>query len=961
MRIKTTIALSTLFLTTIISYASISGIVYEELPINGEISNLNTYGVQDTNELGVEGVTVTAYSLGIPNTVLTTTTQADGSWSLATTKDTRVEFSNWASHLQESPMGTTLNSSVQFIANGDTNVQFALHNPENYLPQFQGSQRPLLFTPETKFGPAIGSNNLFATQRGTVAIPFEYNGTTPPTSIEVPFAEVGSTYGVAHRKADNSLFVSSFQKATSGFGPNSTGTQTTTGAIYYIDQSAQKATLFKDFNSTTGLDPHPKFGVDSCSGTGISISNDYLNCWLYDHSGLDVGKIGLGDLELSPDGNQLFSVNLKTQNVVSVTLSSPIQGSTPTAVATNEYTLDSHKKDCPTHVASDWRPFALGQHNGKMYLGVTCTAESSFAQAVTDGIVTDYTTAIQNDADEDMEAIIYEFNPDNPTLLTEISRFNLNYSRQGLINSANNRTAEWHPWTFDERWQKDISNDGESVMIYPTPLVSDIEFVLDGDDNRYDMVIGIKDRTADQYGWRAGNPHNSADTNLISTIAAGEELRLCNTGNGFELESSGLCVDGTAGGSGTLTPNGPDGGEYYSDTFIYHSELFFGSSFHIPGSDILGTTGHNYIDGFHSTGAIGGWNNTTGLKEWSARIYTSIGEKPISTLGKANGLGDIEYISSTPAPLEIGNRIWSDDNGNCIQDANESGIDGVDIELLKNNITQASTTSSDDGYYLFENVLPNNNYLLRISNISTQTALNGKDLTLCSNNGGEGTNLLLNNSDAVINGDNAEVSINSSDIITAGANNHSFDIGFKPNNLVVPTPTYTLGDRVWLDSNHNGLQESNESGVANILVNLYNTPDCSGALLASMSTDTNGFYQFTNLSAGNYCLAFSNIASDYNITTANQGANDALNSDANGDGEIRNIVISSNDVHEDIGISQNLAVGEATDINNSCNCPSYETSSAPALNEMGMLLLTLLSSFVVLLFRKELESSAYHY
>ncbi|MBU1668197.1 hypothetical protein KKC13_07230 [bacterium] len=908
MNIKTTIGLGTLFFTAIICHAGIGGIVHEDLAINGDILNSNTYGVQDSNELGVEGITVTAYSIGTANSVLSTTTQADGSWNLATTGNVRVEFSNWPKHLQESPLGTTLNSSVQFINNGDTNVNFGLHNPENFIPQFQGSDRPLVFTPETKFGPAIGSSTIFATAKGTVAIPFGSNGNSPVKSIQVPFGQVGSTYGVAHRKSDNALFVSSFQKASSGFGPNASGTETTTGAIYHINQNAQTATLFTDFNTATGTDPHPLANV-TCTGTGNDQTDSHLTCWLYDNSGSEVGKMGLGDLELSADGTKLFSVNLKTQNLISVELSTPIQGTIPTAGATAEYNLDSKKSDCRTNVASDWRPFALGTHNGKMYLGVTCTAESSFSQAVTAGTVTNYATAIQDDAHDDMEAIIYEFNPDNPSLLSEVTRFDLDYSRQGLIYKSATRTSEWHPWTFDERWQKDTGT-GDSLMLYPTPLVSDIEFVLDRDDNRYDMVIGIKDRTADQYGWRSGNPHNTADTNLVATIAAGEELRLCNLGTHYELESSGICTDGTAGGAGTQTPDGPNGGEYYSDDFLHHAEIFFGSSFHIAGSDSLGTAGQNYTDGFHNSGGIGAWDNDSGIKQWGARVYTTPLPNNQGTLSKANGLGDIEYISSTPAPLEIGNRIWADDNGNCIQDANESGIDDVDIELIKNNNSQETTTSADNGHYLFSNLTPNTNYVLRISNLSTQTPLNGKELTVCSNNGGEGANKLLNNSDATMSGSNAEVSVNSTDILTAGANNHSFDIGFKPINLTPPTPTpttYSLGDKVWLDSNKNGVQDNGELGVGQVKVTLYNTADCTGDLNATTTTSSDGLYQFSNLITGSYCVAFTELPQNHTITTANQGSDDALNSDADSNAKITNINLTANDPDKDMGIYPTVA------------------------------------------------------
>jgi hypothetical protein len=61
-----------------------------------------------------------------------------------------------------------------------------------------------------------------------------------------------------------------------------------------------------------------------------------------------------------------------------------------------------------------------------------------------------------------------------------------------------------------------------------------------------------------------------------------------------------------------------------------------------------------------------------------------------------------------------------------------------------------------------------------------------------------------------------------------------------------------LGNRVWLDQNKNGRQESYEPGVGGVCVNLY---DESGQLLQSMTTDTNGYYGF-NVSAAKHKVEF---------------------------------------------------------------------------------------------------------
>jgi len=87
-------------LTSSFLYADISGIVFQDLPVNGK--TVNSYGVKNANEIGVEGVTVTIFPGGA-----TTTTASDGTWSLAVANGTevRVEFSGWPSYLRESADG----------------------------------------------------------------------------------------------------------------------------------------------------------------------------------------------------------------------------------------------------------------------------------------------------------------------------------------------------------------------------------------------------------------------------------------------------------------------------------------------------------------------------------------------------------------------------------------------------------------------------------------------------------------------------------------------------------------------------------------------------------------------------------------------------------------------------------------------------------------------------------------
>ena len=79
-----------------------------------------------------------------------------------------------------------------------------------------------------------------------------------------------------------------------------------------------------------------------------------------------------------------------------------------------------------------------------------------------------------------------------------------------------------------------------------------------------------------------------------------------------------------------------------------------------------------------------------------------------------------------------------------------------------------------------------------------------------------------------------------------------------------------LGNQVWLDENKNGRQESYESGIGGICVNLY---DDAGQLAESTTTDTNGYYGF-NVDAAKYTVEF--ILPEWlDFTTQNVGDENA--------------------------------------------------------------------------------------
>ncbi|MCB0608077.1 MAG: T9SS type A sorting domain-containing protein, partial [Lewinella sp.] len=85
-----------------------------------------------------------------------------------------------------------------------------------------------------------------------------------------------------------------------------------------------------------------------------------------------------------------------------------------------------------------------------------------------------------------------------------------------------------------------------------------------------------------------------------------------------------------------------------------------------------------------------------------------------------------------------------------------------------------------------------------------------------------------------------------------------------------------IGDYVWNDADNDGIQDANESGVANVTVNLK---DATGAVIATTVTNNEGLYSFICLEPGTYSVQFV-LPDGFQFTAANQGADDGKDSDA---------------------------------------------------------------------------------
>ncbi|HOT98119.1 MAG TPA: SdrD B-like domain-containing protein [bacterium] len=222
--------------------------------------------------------------------------------------------------------------------------------------------------------------------------------------------------------------------------------------------------------------------------------------------------------------------------------------------------------------------------------------------------------------------------------------------------------------------------------------------------------------------------------------------------------------------------------------------------------------------------------------------------------------GLVPYIPPQKSNISIGDRVWKDLNRNGIQDEGEPGMPGITVNLLSGldeSLVLTSQTDAD-GLYLFKDMAPGS-YLLQV----VQPA--DYDYTLLQQGGDPAAD-----SDIIPeSGKSAPFSV------VSNAAYLGMDAGFVP--FIPPVVSHiTIGDRIWKDLNHNGLQEEGEPGLPGIIVNLLSSLDESLVLVDT--TDSDGFYLFKDMAPGSYRIQVVQPAG-YLFTLYKAGSDPAADSD----------------------------------------------------------------------------------
>jgi fimbrial isopeptide formation D2 family protein/uncharacterized repeat protein (TIGR01451 family) len=264
-----------------------------------------------------------------------------------------------------------------------------------------------------------------------------------------------------------------------------------------------------------------------------------------------------------------------------------------------------------------------------------------------------------------------------------------------------------------------------------------------------------------------------------------------------------------------------------------------------------------------------------------------------------------EHITDVDAGIvaaTIRGLTWLDINGDGVQDGGDTWYPGITVRLLDsagdpvddplNPGTPYVVTTNVAGNYLFENLLAGD-YRVQFDEPS------GYVFSPQDQGGNDAAD-----SDASSTGRTAVISL------IAGDDNTDTDAGvYEP---------VEIGDRVWNDSNADGVQDPGENGVAGATVQLLDSsgtpvddPNNPGTAY-EIITAADGGYTFVDLPPGDYQIGVVPPVG-YIFTPQDQGGNDTVDSDMDtttGRSSVFTTVSGTNDTSVDAGLYRLASIGD---------------------------------------------------
>ena len=179
-------------------------------------------------------------------------------------------------------------------------------------------------------------------------------------------------------------------------------------------------------------------------------------------------------------------------------------------------------------------------------------------------------------------------------------------------------------------------------------------------------------------------------------------------------------------------------------------------------------------------------------------------------------------------PASIGDFVWKDTNGNGIQDEGEPAVPNTIVRVTGPNGETHTTATDKDGKWSVDGLTPGVEYTVEFTppaGYQVTKPEEGDDRAKDSN------------------------PLSSTVSLKPGENNTTYDLG-----LVKPA---SIGDRVWVDENENGIQDENEkNGVPNARVTVT-APEGVDEQPRTTTTDDKGNWRIDGLTPGvEYTVTF---------------------------------------------------------------------------------------------------------
>ena len=265
-----------------------------------------------------------------------------------------------------------------------------------------------------------------------------------------------------------------------------------------------------------------------------------------------------------------------------------------------------------------------------------------------------------------------------------------------------------------------------------------------------------------------------------------------------------------------------------------------------------------------------------------------------ATIEKQDQIGDKKPDNTSSVPLTAGytiaGKLYNDADASFSSSDSEAPYEGVTVALLKKDGTPVldkdgnpmTAVTDAEGKYSFVG-LPLGEYTVSVVD-PTSGPLAGTKPTEAYTGRYKTT----------------------ADVTIAEATGSVIDVNFG---FVKPA---SVGDKVWMDVNRDGIQDADEPAMPGVTVTLTRADgsavtDASGNPVAAVTTDANGQYKFENLLPGDYKVTFTNPAG-YEATVSDAG--DDRGADSNGTEAAVSLTQGQDDATVDYGLVGTGVIGD---------------------------------------------------